>query len=635
MWLSWPLTAAVVFSASIAQAADPQPYQLSLAPTGSETMDKTLLATSDLESLRKNAPVSPFGLIARARSDEERLKTVLESYGYYQARIVTTIDGTALEDPELGDRLSAIPKGTDARVAIRFDLGPLYHLRDVDIDGEVPATARAAFGLATGEPAVATAVLNAGARLLTALREEGYAFAKVDEPVAYEDAVEPVLDVRFHVETGPVVNIGRISFTGLQRLHESVLRKRLLLHEGQPYRSSVVERARKDLLNLGVLAAIEVHLGTTADASGGVPVTFVIRERPRHALAFNTAYSSDLGGSLGATWTDRDVAGGAQQLVIAGTVLGLGGKATTAVGYNTSVKYTVPDVWARDQSLQFAVGAIKQSLIAYDQKAVTAGVSLTRKLSTIWTASVGVATAQEQVLQYELDEPDQVNRDYTLIMLPLTVTYDTTDLPSPLDDPTHGMRDSVSFTPTRSISDQSATFLISQLRVGAYFDIAQPFGGVPGRSVLAMRGLIGLAQGAGEYSLPPDQRFYGGGSGTIRGYEYQSVGPLFTTPSTAAEPGQQVPLGGTAILAGSIEFRQRIGSKVGAAVFVDGGQVSASLKPLPDIFRIGVGFGLRYYTPIGPVRLDFAFPTRAKNLPATQQYDEPAFQVYVGLGQAF
>jgi translocation and assembly module TamA len=285
--------------------------------------------------------------------------------------------------------------------------------------------------------------------------------------------------------------------------------------------------------------------------------------------------------------------------------------------------------------LQFAVGAIKQSLIAYDQKAVTAGVSLTRKLSTIWTASVGVATAQEQVLQYELDEPDQVNRDYTLIMLPLTVTYDTTDLPSPLDDPTHGMRDSVSFTPTRSISDQSATFLISQLRVGAYFDIAQPFGGVPGRSVLAMRGLIGLAQGAGEYSLPPDQRFYGGGSGTIRGYEYQSVGPLFTTPSTAAEPGQQVPLGGTAILAGSIEFRQRIGSKVGAAVFVDGGQVSASLKPLPDIFRIGVGFGLRYYTPIGPVRLDFAFPTRAKNLPATQQYDEPAFQVYVGLGQAF
>jgi len=260
---------------------------------------------------------------------------------------------------------------------------------------------------------------------------------------------------------------------------------------------------------------------------------------------------------------------------------------------------------------------------------------LTRKLSSVWTASVGVATAHEQVLQYELDEPDQVNRDYTLILLPLTVTYDTTDLASPLDDPTHGMRNSASVTPTRSISDQSATFLISQLKLSAYFDVARPFGGPPGRSVLAMRALVGLAQGAGEYSLPPDQRFYGGGSGTIRGYEYQSVGPLFTTPPNAADPGQQVPLGGTAIIAGSLEFRQRIVGNFGAAVFADGGQVSASLKPLPDIFRIGVGIGLRYYTPIGPVRLDFAIPTRAKNLPASQQYDEPSFQVYVGLGQAF
>jgi translocation and assembly module TamA len=635
MWRGWLLTSAVVCLGATAHAADPQSYQVSLAATGSEAMDKTLTATSDLESLRKTAPVSPFGLIARARSDEDRLKTVLESFGYYQSRVVTTIDDIALDAPELGEHLSAIPKGTDARVAIRFDLGPLYHLRRVDIDGDVPAAARAAFNLATGDPAVATAVLNAGARLLTALREEGYAFAKVDEPVAYEDATEPVLDVRFHVEPGPTVNIGEISFEGLKRLHESVLRKRLRLHKGEPYRSSVVERARKDLLSIGALAAIEVHLGTVADASGGVPVTFVIRERPRHAVAFNTAYSSDLGGSLGTTWTDRDVAGGAQQLALAGTLLGLGGKATTALGYNTSAKYTLPDFWTRDQTLQFGIGAIKQSLIAYDQRAVTAGITLTRKLSTIWTASVGVATAKEEVLQYELDVADQVNRDYTLIMLPLTVTYDTTDLGSALDDPTHGMRNSVSFTPTRSISDQSATYLISQLKLAAYFDVARPFGGTPGRSVLAMRALVGLAQGAGEYSLPPDQRFYGGGSGTIRGYEYQSVGPLFTTPPNSANPGEQVPLGGTAIIAGSLEFRQRIGSNFGAAAFVDGGQVSASLKPLPDIFRIGVGVGVRYYTPIGPVRVDFAVPTHARNLPASQQYDEPAFQVYVGLGEAF
>src|ERR1700683_1249558 len=73
-------------------------------------------------------------------------------------------------------------------------------------------------------------------------------------------------------------------------------------------------------------------------------------------------------------------------------------------------------------------------------------------------------------------------------------------------------------------------------------------------------------------------------------------------------PVSGTPAGATAIIAGSLEFRQRFGKNWGAAVFVDGGQVSASLKPLPDVFRVGVGAGIRYYTPIGPFRFDFAVP---------------------------
>jgi translocation and assembly module TamA len=145
-------------------------------------------------------------------------------------------------------------------------------------------------------------------------------------------------------------------------------------------------------------------------------------------------------------------------------------------------------------------------------------------------------------------------------------------------------------------------------------------GGDPGRSILAVRALAGLAQGAGEFSLPPDQRFYGGGSGTIRGYAYQAVGAQFT--------GTDIPIGGTAIIAGSVEFRQRVGTDFGVAVFVDGGQVSASLKPLPDVLRFGVGAGLRYYTPIGPIRFDLAVPTQRDS-------GDGAFQIYIGLGQAF
>jgi translocation and assembly module TamA len=217
---------------------------------------------------------------------------------------------------------------------------------------------------------------------------------------------------------------------------------------------------------------------------------------------------------------------------------------------------------------------------------------------------------------------------YTLVALPLVISYDSTDLPTPLDDPRHGFRGSLTLTPTVAIGHPNSTFIIEQLQVAGYFDLNSALGTDPGRSVLAARALAGIAKGAGEFSLPPDQRFYGGGSATIRGYRYQSVGPVF--------PGTEDPIGGTEIEAASVEFRQRLGGNFGAAAFVDGGEVTASARDapsafridVPNTFRIGVGLGLRYYTPIGPVRLDIAVPTKRRST-------DDSFEVYIGLGQAF
>jgi translocation and assembly module TamA len=83
-----------------------------------------------------------------------------------------------------------------------------------------------------------------------------------------------------------------------------------------------------------------------------VPVTFKVRERLRHAIAVSAAYSSDLGGSGGVTWTDRNVFGNAEQLTLAAKVINLGGgSSTTGIGYDTSAKLLLPDFGRRDQSL--------------------------------------------------------------------------------------------------------------------------------------------------------------------------------------------------------------------------------------------------------------------------------------------
>jgi translocation and assembly module TamA len=619
-----------LFACCAARAADPQTYKVELAPVGNDDIDETLKATSDLIALRASAPVSPFGLIARARSDTDRLKTALESFGYYESQVTVRINGKLLTDPSLGDTLAALPKDSTAQVAVSFAMGTLYHLRriDIDVDGEVPLDARETLDLKSGQPAVASAVLAGGARLLSALQEQGYAFAQVDAPIAYEAADAPVLDLSFHVIAGRKVNVGEIHIQGLKRVHESLVRRRLLLHSGELYKPSAIEAARRDLLALNVFAQVSVQIGTKAEESGGVPITFKIVERLRHAISLSAAFSSDLGGSGGATWTDRNVFGNAEQLTFAASVINLGGSDTTGTGYDTSVKYLIPEFLHRDQSLQFAVAAIKQQLQAYDQTAKTTSVTLNRKLSTIWSVSAGLSTTDERIIQDTSVTANTAGQivpvpqtfNYTLVALPLSLNYDSTNLPSPLEDPRHGFRGSLSVTPTLAIGHPNATFLITQIKVSTYFDLNNLLPIAPGRSVLAARALAGIAAGAGELSLPPDQRFYAGGTSTIRGYGYQLVGPVF--------PQTDIPVGGTAITAGGLEFRQRFYSSWGAVAFVDAGQVSASLKPLHSDVRVGAGAGARYYTPIGPIRFDIA-------VPVGRRPGEDSFEVYIGLGQAF
>jgi translocation and assembly module TamA len=240
-------------------------------------------------------------------------------------------------------------------------------------------------------------------------------------------------------------------------------------------------------------------------------------------------------------------------------------------------------------------------------------------------------------------------RVYTMFALPLSFNYDSTGLASPVLDPTHGVRASVSVAPTLSRGDPNSTFYITQASFAKYFDLRRLMGSEPGRNVLAMRVLSASALGATESSetvdgvnvsipdLPPDQRFYVGGSGTVRGYRYQAVGPEFADGN---------PVGATSITAVNAEMRHRIGQNFGVAVFADAGEAGDDLNPARELLHghrcssstpldndetcwaIGVGAGVRYYTPIGPLRLDFAVPTYRRS-------NDDRFEIYIGLGQAF
>jgi translocation and assembly module TamA len=596
-----------------AHAADPLPYTVTIAPTGNPALDQALTGSAQLVSLRTRAPAGPFAIVSRARQDIPRLKTALDSFGYYAAHIAITIDGHDLEDPTLPTLLAAAPAKPPTPITVRIDTGAQFHLRHVALDGTVPAAGRAAFTLRPGQPAIASAILSEGGAVLTALREDGYALAKVDPPDALLVPDHSALDVTFRVTAGPRVDLGPITLVHLGRVHPAFIRRRLLIHQGQLYQPSKIEAARQDLLGVGVFSGVVVRAAPAVDAAGQLPLTFDFAERKLYAVTFDIAYSTDLGGSAGASWTDRDLFGNAEQLKLSAALTGAGGTASTGLGYDVTGALIKPDFLRRDQQIEFDLGAIKQSLEAYRQTAFTAGTIVTRKLSREWTISAGLTAEQEQIIQ------EGVTRNYTLAAIPMTAKFDSTGLTNPLDDATRGIRATIGASPTESLGTPDATFVILQASASTYFDFARLGWTKPGRSVLAVRGLVGSAQGAGQFDLPPDQRFYGGGSSTVRGFKYQGVGPQFADGN---------PEGGAAVDAASIEFRQRVWGPIGAAVFLDAGQVDAASAPFEGTLREGVGAGVRYYTAIGPIRVDFA-------VPLNEPPHGDSFELYLGLGQAF
>ena len=127
--------------------------------------------------------------------------------------------------------------------------------------------------------------------------------------------------------------------------------------------------------------------------------------------------------------------------------------------------------------------------------------------------------------------------------------------------------------------------------------------------MLALRGSLGAMDGASRQDIPADERFYSGGGGSVRGIGYQLAGPL---------DKDDEPLGGRSLAEFSVELRTRFTDSIGGVVFLDGGSVFDNVFPdFDEPLRLGTGAGLRYITPIGPLRFDVGVRSTAAGVSTT------------------
>jgi len=592
-------------------------YDVDLGSVGDAAIDAALERASMLVALG-DEPALPIALIARAEADQGRLDDVLRSFGYYDAVIQMQLDGVDLADPALPDALSRRDGERPVPVRVRIDKGALYRLGEVGVVGDVPSTAAAAFDLRAGEPAAARPVLAAGAAMLEALREDGFALAAVPPPEATVDHRTRTMAVIYRVEPGPRVAIGPIEVDGLQHLSETFVRRRLGLEPGDPYSPSRLEQARRDLVASGAVASARLIPAAALDATGRLPVRVSVVEAKRRAVRVAAAFASDDGASLLLGWTHRNLFGRAERLSLRGELGSVDGGTRDDLDYAFGASLRLPDRWQRDLDLAFDLGVVRESLTAYDRDAITFGGALERRLSSRLSVSLGTAVERSRIAQ---DGPAE---DFRLLSLPMAL-----DLAA-LDDalaPRHGLRLAAGLVPVPWVQGDATPFARVSLLTTGYLDLARlgqgdakPNGGSGhGDTVLAGRIAFGRIVGADASAVPPDWRLYAGGAGSVRGYPYQSIGP---------RNARNQPTGGDASLEASLELRRRIRGPWGIVAFGDMGSVTAGgLRDSAGV-KVGIGLGVRFHTVIGPLRADLAVPLEP--FPG-----DPQVQLYLGIGEDF
>ncbi|WP_424812953.1 autotransporter assembly complex protein TamA [Roseococcus sp. YIM B11640] len=570
------------------------PYRTTVQPTGNDVLDGLLRGASGLISLQERAPTDAEGLVSRISAEPARLRPALESEGYWAGRVeVVAKSGAAID----AAALAAAPHPVE--LEIRAVLGPRYTYRHIQTLGGGPPVA-----ITPGAPARAVEVIAAQEAAWTAMREDGRPLARIERAVTVDHGAQ-AMDITFTETPGPRADFAMPAVEGTERVNPEVVRRVAALRLAErSFTPGRLAAARGDVSALGPFSSVRIDQGTELDADGRLPVMIRVRERPFRAFSISAAYETNYGLALRGSWEHRNLFGGAENLRLELEASRLGNE-LDRMNARAGVTYRQPLPFGFNGSLVTSLAFVRERLDSYDRDAGIFSMLYERRLTDRWTVSAGpVGEAGQAAPSGEPLKP------YQIAGVTGRFTYDSTD--SRLD-PRRGIRAQGSVTPSYAFSE-SSFYVPVKLGASTYFDLSGN-----GRSILALRGALGSLLNATAPDVPPSQRFYAGGGGSIRGYDYQSVGP---------RDARGRPAGGASLIETSVEFRQRFGSSYGAVAFVDAGGVGTSASAPTDELRVGAGVGARYYTAIGPIRADVA-------IPLVRQQGSGSFGFYIGIGHAF
>ncbi len=577
-----------------------QDISLVVDEAGSDITD-VLEGASLIIAIDPETSPNPQDYVAAARADYRALLTALYSEGYYSGTVAIKVNGREAAGISPLDAPSQINT-----ITIAVDKGPKFAFGQARVS-PLPDDTQLPEGFATGEDARSDLIRQATRTGVTAWRAAGHAKADVAEQQIIARHTDQKIDADITLAPGPRLTFGRVTVSGNSAVRPTAITRIAGLPVGAIYSPEEIEKAAGRLRETGAFDSIALREADVIGANDTLPVDIQVVESLPRRFGFGLELSSVEGLKVSTYWMHRNFAGGAERLRVEAEVAGIGG-GTGGIDYRIATSLTIPAIYGADTDLTLNAGISREDEPDYLIDKAEIEVVATRKLSDALTASLGLGllTARE--------ENDFGVREYTLFTLPLTATYDKRD------DPTNAQKGyyiDLEATPFVSLDGgTNGGRLYADARYYKTFGEAERFG-------IAARGQVGSVIGSEISETPADFLFYSGGSGTVRGRGYKTLGVDTVTN------GETTTTGGLSFIGAQLEARFGVTDSIGLVGFYDLGHVGETEVPGEvGTWHAGLGVGVRYNTGIGPIRLDVGTPANG----------DDAFsgvEVYIGIGQAF
>ncbi len=592
----------VVLSLMAATAA--APFDLLGFDVGGSTpaLEEALRAASPLLAGQKAKTVTPEDLFANARAEYGALVNALYARGYYSPVIHVFIDGREAADIAPLDAPAQI-----AAIRVTVDPGPRFAFSRARVAPLAKGT-RLPSGFAPGQVAESGLIVESVTAGVDGWRAAGHAKAEVADESVVANHADATLAADITLRPGPKLRFGALKINGNGRLREERARAILGLPVGETFSPEEVADAANRLRRTGIFSSVALVEDDFITAPDLLGMTADLVEGKRRHFAFGAEVASTDGIGLTGSWMHRNLFGGGENLKIEGEITNIGVQ-HGGVDYVLGATIERPATFDADTTLTFGIVGGVLDDVDYDMDFILVAAGLKHVFSHTLSGSAGVS----YLYAHTTDPGGETT--FQALALPVGVIWDTRDSTT---DATKNGYVAVEAKPFLGfgVTDSGA-------RITADLRGYRAFGAEKGL-VLAGRVQLGAILGSGIEGTPTDFLFYSGGGGSVRGQPYQSLG-VYALTDTA---GALYKTGGRQFLAGSVEARMRVTDTIGVVGFVDMGRVDADgFFTDEGNYHAGAGLGLRYATPVGPLRLDAAMPVAGDT--------GEGLQLYIGLGQAF